>query len=100
MVRVLFLFGVELLDPLLGCGDDFVGIASAQFDPGAMTDTVDRVFEVLEQFLNGLPLDRDFFLERLLRVAYAEDASVLVVAVRVPDVVLHVPDDYALPVGS
>ena len=99
MVRVLFLFGVELLDPLLGCGDDFVGIASAQFDPGAMTDTVDRVFEVLEQFLNGLSLDRDFFLERLLRVAYAEDASVLMVAVRVPDVVLHVPDDYVLPVG-
>ena len=95
MVRVLFLFGVELLDPLLGCGDDFVGIASAQFDPGAMTHTVDRVFEVLEQFLNGLPLDRDFFLERLLRVAYAEDASVLMIAVRVPDVVLHVPDDYA-----
>ena len=60
-----------------------------------MTHTVDRVFEVLEQFLNGLPFDRDFFLERLLRVAYAEDASVLMIAVRVPDVVLHVPDDYA-----
>ena len=62
---------------------------------GAMTDTVDRVFEVLEQFLNGLSLDRDFLLERLLGVAYAEDASVLVIPVRVSDIVLHVPDDYA-----
>ena len=64
-----------------------------------MTDTVDRVFEVLEQFLNGLSLDRDFFREASACVAYAEDASVLMIAVRVPDAMLHVPDDYALQAG-
>ena len=46
-----------------------------------------------------MSFDRDFLLERLLGIADAEDASVLVVPVRVADVVLHMPDDYVLPVG-
>ena len=92
--------GVELFNPLLGGGDDFFGVAAAEFDVGALANAIDGMFEIFEERGNGESGDGYGFLEGAIFVDEAIDASVGVVAVGVTDIVLHVTDDEVLPIGD
>ena len=92
--------GVELFDPLLGGGDDFFGVAAAEFDVGALANAIDGMFEIFEERGDGESSDGYGFLEGAIFVDEAIDAAVGVVAVGVTDIVLHVTDDEVLPIGD
>ena len=92
--------GVELFDPLLGGGDDFFGVAAAEFDVGALAHAIDGMFEVFEERGDGESSDGYGLLEGAIFIDEAIDAAVGVVAVGVTDIVLHVTDDEVLPIGD
>ena len=91
-------FWVELGDPSPELSDDPLAVAFAEFDAGAVPDTIDGVFEVVEQVGDGLAVDFDRLLEWFLLVDHAVDAAVFVVAAGVTEVVLEVANDDVVPV--
>ena len=100
MMGVFFLVRIELLDPLLGGGDDFLGVALAEFDARAMANAIDGRFQILEQSGDRLAVDGDRLLQRAADGRHAIDAAVRVVAIGIAHVVLHVADDDVVPVAE
>ena len=100
MMGILFLFRIELLDPLFRGGDDLFGISLTEFDPRAVADAIDGRFQIFEQSRNRLAIDGDWLLKRPTDGSHAVDATMSVVAVGIADVVLHVANDDVVPVAE
>ena len=98
VVGVLDLGRVELLGPLLDGGDHLRGVMLVQLDLGALADVVFVLGEQRDEVLDGLAVDLLRRQERAAGVGQAVEASVLVVAVRVAQVVLEVADEHLRPV--
>ena len=99
-LRVIGVGWIELLRPRVELGDDLVGVPAAQFQSSAVTRAVLFRKECVAYFLNRFPLEL-YRLER--RFAFRRDTvdtAMLSVPVRVPHVVLHVPDDRVGPIGD
>ena len=99
-MRILFFLRVELPHPLLRGLDYFFSVPFAQFNPGTMTNSIHWMSKIFQQILDCLAFYFDGFLQRLLFECDAKNSTMFVVAVRVTHIVLHMPDDYILPVRA
>ena len=98
LVLVLRVLRIEAANPRLDRGDDFLRIAAAQFDLRAIPDAILGLLQQVEQPRNRRARNHCRLEERTARVRHPVDATVVVVAGRVPEVVLHVADDGVVPV--
>ena len=100
MVGLGFIVRVKVRHPLDRRRDDGVRVTAAQFDSSPVANPVDRMFEVLQQRLDGLVVNLDRLLQRSPLHGQTDDAAMHVVTVGVTNIVLHVTDDGVVPVGD
>ena len=91
---------VRVSKPLRRSGDHVGRRASGQFDPRAITGAVIVALQNVEQLLNWLPRDRRGLHQRTPFGRDAVDAAIGSLATGVSQVVLHVADDWILPINK
>ncbi len=100
---VVLVFGIGLVktgEVLLRRGGDGGARVLGDLDLGALTRAVLPDLENVKQLVQGLAMDAHRLKQRPALVGQLVDAAVAVVAVRVAQVVLHVPDDGVGPVAE
>src|SRR3954471_9198297 len=78
--------------------NDFGRIVLPEFDLRPFTNLVLRIFQQIQQSRNGRASNVWPFIKRTLGTCDSVNAAMLVIAVRIAQVMLHMPDDWVLPV--
>ena len=100
MMGILLGLGIKLCNPLVRRGKNLVARVFAQLHARTLSNSIHRVLEQIEQLADRLSVHVHMSGQRAALTGHTVNASVLLVAVWVADVVLHVADDDVLPVGN
>src|SRR5262245_30994260 len=97
IVRVLL---VKLRHPCVDGVDHFAGWSRAQFGSRVVASAVFWLFEQVEDFAGRLASDGSWFQQWPAVVCHAVDTAMFTVAIWIAQIVLHVADDWIVPISE
>src|SRR5947208_12341581 len=88
----------QTCNPLLRRRNDFVAVPTRQLNASTIANAVIAVGQRREQFFNWFPGDGPRLLQRPAFIRHLVNPAMRMIAARIAQIVLHVPDDRVLPI--
>src|SRR5258706_14865850 len=98
LMLILWIVLIKLIQPRFYSGNNFHCWPSTKFNSGPIANPVFWLFQQIKQFVDRLSGNLDRLQQRPAFVSDAINAAVFTVTARIAQIVLHVSDDWVVPI--